>query len=254
MKLVLKALELLWPSVVLAGIWLVVALAALWYARSTRRPIFLWSGLGALLLMVGEVISPLRVALHYLRGTPIPGGTAGKVEMLVGAYKYQIAVEALGAILLLVGIGLEVSRARRRARSNSAQPAGPVNPGGAPVGSGAAPGYGVPAMPAGATRSGAGFGTARPSVRTGQWEGPDVPLPPSGAMSGHTLPTMQAPQAEQPCPRCQVMLSVDAQFCGNCGLQLLPTGPLSLSPELPPYPQGRTSARASGARSNEEFL
>src|SRR5262245_43643921 len=104
MKYVIEAIKLLWPSVVLAGIWIAVSLASFWYARTTRRPIFVFSGVAALFMMVGEVLSPARIAYHYISGIHIPGGVAGRVEVLVGAYKYQIAIEAVGAVFFLVGI------------------------------------------------------------------------------------------------------------------------------------------------------
>ena len=181
LKILEKVVPLLWPSMALAGIWLVVALVALWYARSTRRPIFLFGGLAGLLLMLGELLSPGRIVYHYLTGHPIPGGTAGKVDLLLGAYKYQIAVEALGAILLLVGLVREVSRARKRATQRSAT-----------RGPGAAPAAASSAM-------------AAPQPANAMQQRPP------------TQPTMQAPNAWQTCPACNTRLSADADFCGNCG-------------------------------------
>lgn len=238
MNLVVKAFQLLWPSVVLAGIWLVAALVALWFARSTRRPVFLYSGLGVLLLALGEVISPLRVAFHYLKGTPIPGGTAGKVEVLVGAYKYQIAIEAIGALFFLVGLIREVMLARRRARARAAEAA---LAGGAPVANAGLSGEGLVA-PASPARSGLGR-TGFSSGRTGQVETVRSPLP-----------TLATSGSEQPCPRCRMMLSVDAQFCGNCGMQLEASGTPNFFDEEPTYRQDRTSAHSGGLRSREEFM
>jgi hypothetical protein len=248
MKLVVKALELLWPSVALAGLWLVIALVAFWFARSTRRPIFLYSGLGALLLVLGEVISPVRVAFHYWRGTPIPGGTAGKVEVLVGAYKYQIAIEAVGAFLFLIGIVREVMVARRRARSNAARAAGTA------MAAGALPGddglsNASPVASTNPTGRGSGQAGGMSQGRTG-----GLPLTPYASTGPTPLPTQPAGSAGRPCPRCQAMLSVDAQFCGNCGMQLVPAEPFQFVNEPPGHQQGRTSARSSGPRSPEEFM
>jgi hypothetical protein len=235
MKLILEAIKLLWPSMVLAAIWLAVGLVGLWYARATRRPIFLWSGLGALLLMLGEVVSPLRVAYNYLKGTPIPGGTVGKIQVLVGAYKYQIAIEALGAIMLLVGIVLEVARARRRARSSAPAPA-------------------VNAMASGGLMAGSFQATNAPLL-------PDMPPAGIGNPGGApALPvrrqmpsSLSAPPPGQPCPRCGAVLSQDAQVCSICWLQLAPTGPLAPPFEPPTSPPGRTSARSGGFGSPQQL-
>lgn len=120
-----KVLAVIWPVLFLAALWLIVGLVALFYARSTRRPIFLFSGLAALLLMVERLLSPGRVVIRYLQGQHVSGGTLGKLDLLFGAYKYEWVVEGLAVIVLLVGIILEVRRARQRARrTQAAQTAG----------------------------------------------------------------------------------------------------------------------------------
>ncbi len=252
MKLFVAVAHLLWPSMVLAGIWLVVGLVAFWYARSTRRPIFLFSGIGALLMMVGQILSPARLAYHYLQGVPIPGGQAGRFELLVGAYKYQIAVEAIGALFFLAGLVREVMFARRRARLNAARASETAGAYAASVG-GEKLDNEAPVMPtiqADRRAESAGF----PVGRTNQRAAEVSPLAPYAATARGPFPTMPDAGSEQPCPRCQALLSPDAQFCGNCGMQLAPTGPLPFSAEPSEHTQGRTSARSAGFRSNEEFL
>lgn len=117
-----KVIALIWPVLFLAALWLIAGLVALYYARSTRRPIFLFSGLAALLMVVERLLSPGRVVIHYLRGQHVSGGTVGKLDLLFGAYKYEWVVEGLAVIVLLVGIILEVRRARQRARRAQAAP------------------------------------------------------------------------------------------------------------------------------------
>ena len=130
-----KVLAVIWPVLFLAALWFIVGLVALYYARSTRRPIFLFSGLAALLLVVERLLSPGRVVIRYLRGQHVSGGTLGKLDLLFGAYKYEWVVEGLAVIVLLVGIILEVRRARQRARRAQTVPsagaAGMVEPAGA---------------------------------------------------------------------------------------------------------------------------
>ncbi len=115
-----KVVALLWPVLLLALLWLVVGMLALIYARATRRPIFLFSGLAALLLVVEHLLSPGRVFYHYLNSQPVYGGQRGRLDLLFGAYKYEWLVDGLAATLLLAGIIWEVVRARRRAARNHA--------------------------------------------------------------------------------------------------------------------------------------
>lgn len=119
-----------WPAFLLAALWLVVGLVALWYARSTRRPIFLWCGIAALLLVMERLLSPTRFLLHYLSTHTFYGGrnvAAIRIEFLFGAYKYEWVLDGLAVLSLLLGLILEVRRARRRAtRSTTAPAAGPA--------------------------------------------------------------------------------------------------------------------------------
>ncbi len=254
MKVFMEVAHLLWPSMVLAGLWLVVSLVAFWYLRSTRRPVFLFSGIGALLMMTGQVLSPARLAYHYVKGLPIPGGQVGRIELLVGAYKYQIAIEAIGALLFLTGLVREVMLARRRARARAAEAA---LAGGAPVISNGPDSEGL-AAPASPTRRGSEMMPGFSSGRTGQVEAVRPPLAPQAAPHGsperEPLPTRAASRSEQPCPRCRMMLSVDAQFCGNCGMQLETAGMPPFFEEGSTYRQDRTSAHSGGLRSREEFM
>lgn len=120
-----RALAILWPVLIVSGLWLIGGLVALFYARATRRPIFLFSGLAALLLIVEHLISPARIALHYLQHKHIYTGTFGILDMVAGGYKVEWLIEALAAALLLLGIILEVRRARQRAvRAQMARAAG----------------------------------------------------------------------------------------------------------------------------------
>ena len=131
-----------WPLFLLAALWLLVGLAALYYARTTRRPIFLFSGLAALALMVERLLSPARFLFHYLTTHAFYGGnnpSEVKIEFLFGAYKYEWLVDGAAALLLLLGVILEIRRARRRAaQSNAARSAG-QSPMGATGAAGAAP-------------------------------------------------------------------------------------------------------------------
>lgn len=252
MKLFVTVAHLLWPSMVLAGLWLVVGLVALWYARSTRRPVFTLSAIGAFFMLVGQILSPARLAYHYLKGIPIPGGQAGRIELLVGAYKYQIAIEAIGALFFLAGLVREVMFARRRARLNAARAAQTAGTNAPAVNS---DGQGSEAAlaatsPASRRAESAGF----PANQVTQAPAAVSPLAPYDVTAMEPYPPSPAAHSEQPCPRCRALLSPDAQFCGNCGMQLPSTGPQSFSVEPPGYPQGRTSARSAGARSNEDFL
>jgi hypothetical protein len=248
-KLFLEVAHLLWPSMVLAGLWLVVSLVAFWYAHSTRRPIFLFSGIGALLMMAGQVLSPVRLAYHYLLGISIPGGQAGRVELLVGAYKYQIAIEAMGALLFLAGLVREVMFARRRARTRAARAAEAAKAGVPPTG-GAGPGNEALAAPASPGREPERAGFTAGQV--GQEVAAETPLASYARMEERARFPLPVPEPEQSCPRCQAMLSVDAQFCGNCGMQLVPAEP---PPDDPPTSsQGQASAHAARWRSREEFL
>lgn len=115
-----------WPAFFLAALWLVAGLVGLWYARSTRRPIFLWSGLAALLLAAERLLSPARFLFHYLSTHAFYGGgnvAAIRIEFLFGAYKYEWLVDGLAVLSLLLGLILEVRRARRRAIRNTASQA-----------------------------------------------------------------------------------------------------------------------------------
>ncbi|HEY7126158.1 MAG TPA: zinc ribbon domain-containing protein [Ktedonobacterales bacterium] len=254
MKLFVEVAHLLWPSLVLAGLWLVVSLVAFWYARSTRRPVFLFSGIGALLMMAGQVLSPARLAYHYLKGIPIPGGLQGRIELLVGAYKYQIAIEAIGALFFLAGLVREVMLARRRARVRAAEAA---LAGGAPVADDGLSGEGVAASASPTKRGSERTGFS--SGQTGQMATTvRSPLAQYGSPHSSTeqepLPTLESSGSEQPCPRCQTLLSVDAQFCGNCGMQLDTVGTPPFFDERSTYRQDRASAHSAGLRSNEEFM
>jgi len=116
-----------WPQFLLAALWLVAGIAALYYARSTRRPLFLLSGLAALLLMLERLLSPLRFLLHYLSTHSFYGGgnvAAIRIEFLFGAYKYEWVLDGLAVLALLAGVLLEIRRARQRARRIALPPAG----------------------------------------------------------------------------------------------------------------------------------
>jgi len=116
-----EALGVIWPVLLLAILWLIVGIVALFYARSTRRPIFLFGGLTALLLMLDQLLSPVRVVYRYVSHQPLCSNRAAcKIDLLFGAYKYEWLVVGLAAIVLLIGIVLEVSRARKRAARNTA--------------------------------------------------------------------------------------------------------------------------------------
>lgn len=135
-----KVVALAWPVALLAILWLVVGIVALYYARSTRRPIFLFVGLSALLLVVAQSLSPLRAAYRHFSHQYLCTTTEQcKVEILFGAYKYEWLVDGLAVLLLLCGVLLEIRRARRRAAQGSAVRAAAQSPMGAPVAAGAAP-------------------------------------------------------------------------------------------------------------------
>lgn len=120
-----RALAILWPVLIVSGLWLIGGLVALFYARATRRPIFLFSSFVAFLMIVEHAISPARIALHYLQNKHIYTGAVGILDLVAGGYKVEWLIEALAAALLLLGIILEVRRARQRAvRAQTARAAG----------------------------------------------------------------------------------------------------------------------------------
>jgi hypothetical protein len=149
-----RALALSWPQLLVGILWLAVALMALRYARATRRPIFLYSGITALLLMFSEVLSPIRIAYHYFTHNLLCATTTQcKVELLSGAYKYEQLIDGIAVLVFLLGLYLEVSRARRRAAASSAaRAANTAAPGVPPVGANSAGAYAGPyqAAPLGA--------------------------------------------------------------------------------------------------------
>jgi hypothetical protein len=121
MQYVRLALSLAWPEILIAVLWLAVLLLALRYALATRRPIFLFSGIAALLLTVSAVLSPARAAyLYFSHRTFCYGVDDCTVQLLFGAAKYKWVLDGLAALLLLVGLFVEVSRARRRAAARNA--------------------------------------------------------------------------------------------------------------------------------------
>ncbi len=120
-----RALAILWPALVVSGFWLVGGLVALFYARATRRPIFFFSALVAFLMIVERLLSPARIALHYQQNKYIYTGTAGTLDLVAGGYKFEWLIDGVAAALLLIGIILEVRRARQRAvRAQAARAAG----------------------------------------------------------------------------------------------------------------------------------
>ncbi len=138
-----RAMQVVWPEVLLAVFWLIAGLVALFYARSTRRPIFLFGGLTALLLMTEQLLSPARLAYRYLSHKTSCGNTAAcKIDLLFGAYKYEWLIDGLAVLVLLAGILLEVSRARKRAARNTAARNGATGVPVAAGGASAAPGAG----------------------------------------------------------------------------------------------------------------
>lgn len=115
------ALSVAWPQLAAGALWLVVALVALYYARATRRPIFLYGGITALLLSLSEVLSPIRLAYRYFTHRVYCGSLdACASELQFGAAKFEWGIAALAALLFLAGLYLEVRRARRRATANNA--------------------------------------------------------------------------------------------------------------------------------------
>lgn len=120
-----RALAILWPALIVSGLWLIGGLVALFYARATHRPIFLFSALAAFLMIIERLFSPARIALHYLQNKYIYTGTFGTLDLVAGGYKFEWLIDGLAAALLLIGIILEVRRARRRAvRAQAARTAG----------------------------------------------------------------------------------------------------------------------------------
>lgn len=165
-----KALAILWPVIIVSGLWLMGGLVALFYARATRRPIFLFSALVAFLMIVERLISPGRVALHYLQNKYIYTGDAGTLDLVAGGYKFEWLLDALAAALLLTGIILEVRRARQRAvRAQVGQPVGGM---GAPAVAGNAPAGAYAQPSAGQARASHSFGVpgtgAASTVRASQ--------------------------------------------------------------------------------------
>ncbi len=134
-----KVVALAWPVFLLVALWFVVGAVALFYARSTRRPLFLFAGLSALALSVSQSLSPLRAAYRHVTHQYLcTTSEQCKAQVLFGAYKYEWLVDGLAVVLLLLGIILEVSRARKRAaRSNAARAANQAAMG-APVAAGTA--------------------------------------------------------------------------------------------------------------------
>jgi len=121
MQYVSIALSLAWPQIVVAIFWFAAGLLALRYALATRRPVFTWGGLAALLIALSEILSPLRLALRYFTNRlTCPTADACTTELQFGAAKYEWLLVGLAAVLFGVGIFLEVARARRRAQTNNA--------------------------------------------------------------------------------------------------------------------------------------
>jgi hypothetical protein len=115
------ALSLAWPQMLVAILWFGVALVALWYRRDTGRPIFLFGGIAALLISLSEVLSPLRTALRYFTHREYCTTTSAcTLELQFGAAKYEWLLVGIAAFVFLVGIFLEIRRARRRAAANNA--------------------------------------------------------------------------------------------------------------------------------------
>ncbi|HEY7355526.1 MAG TPA: hypothetical protein VH590_03635 [Ktedonobacterales bacterium] len=115
------ALSVAWPQLAAGALWLLAALVALYYARATRRPIFLYGGITALLLSLSEVLSPIRLAYRYFTHRVYCGTLDDCAsELQFGAAKFEWGIVALAALLFLAGLYLEVRRARRRASANNA--------------------------------------------------------------------------------------------------------------------------------------
>jgi hypothetical protein len=115
------AFSLAWPQIAVGVVWLVVGLAALRYALTTKRPVFLYGGIAALLLSLSEVLSPLRLAYRYYTGRVYcPSTDACTIELRFGAAKFEWVIVGVAAIVFFVGLYLEVSRARKRAAANNA--------------------------------------------------------------------------------------------------------------------------------------
>ncbi|HLW01732.1 MAG TPA: hypothetical protein VKT82_23950 [Ktedonobacterales bacterium] len=115
------ALSLAWPQIVVAILWLGVALVALWYTRATGRPVFLFGGIAALMISLSEVLSPFRLAYRYFTHREYCASTAAcTVELQFGAAKFEWLLVGIAAFVFLAGLYLEVRRARRRAAANNA--------------------------------------------------------------------------------------------------------------------------------------
>ncbi len=115
------ALSLSWPQMVVAILWFAAGLAALWYARATRRPIFLFSSIAAFILSGSAILSPARLAYRYLTNQVFcPSVDTCTIELRFGGAKYEWLMEAIAALVLVAGFYLEVARARRRAAANNA--------------------------------------------------------------------------------------------------------------------------------------
>ncbi len=115
------ALSLAWPQLAVGVVWFVAGLAALRYALKTKRPIFLWGGIAALLLSLSEVLSPLRLAYRYFTNRVYcPSTDACTIELRFGAAKFEWVIMGVAAVVFFVGLYLEVSRARKRAAANNA--------------------------------------------------------------------------------------------------------------------------------------
>lgn len=120
-------LAILWPVLIVAMVWLIGGLVALFYARVTRRPIFLFSALVAFLMIIERLLSPARILLHYLQHKAVYSDAFGTLDLVAGGYKFEWLIDALASALLLLGIILEVRRARQRAaRAQMARAAAPA--------------------------------------------------------------------------------------------------------------------------------
>ncbi len=121
MEYIRLALSLAWPQIVVAVLWFVAALAALRYARITKRPLFLFGGIAALLLSASEILSPARLAERYFTNRVYcPSVDACTSELRFGAAKYEWLIAAMAALVFGVGLYLEIAYARRRAAAKNA--------------------------------------------------------------------------------------------------------------------------------------
>ena len=115
------AFSLAWPQLAVGVVWFVAGLAALRYALTTKRPVFLYGGIAALLLSLSEVLSPLRLAYrYYTNRVYCPSTDACTIELRFGAAKFEWAIVGLAAVVFFIGLYLEVSRARKRAAVTNA--------------------------------------------------------------------------------------------------------------------------------------